>query len=153
MFWPGEFHGLYSPWGRKELYLTERLSLSLLGKIEGKKRRRRQRMRWLDVITDSVDMHWSKPQEIMEDRGAWHAAVLGLVKDQTWLSDWTRLNNNSGRGTGSPLYSYYRRLRPICLSAEGALLENTVSGGRKIKRKEIWGMLLINQPCSEFMTW
>ena len=59
----------------------------MLGKIEGKRRRRRQRMRWLDSITDSVDMNLHKLQEIVEDRGAWHAVVHGVTKSWTPPSD------------------------------------------------------------------
>ena len=59
----------------------------MLGKIESKRRRRWQRMRWLDSITESVNMNLSKLWEIMKDRRAWHTAVHGAIKSQTQLSN------------------------------------------------------------------
>ena len=61
----------------------------MLGKIEGKRRRGRQRMRWLADITDSMVMSLSKLREIVKDREAWHAAAHGVTKSQTRLSNWT----------------------------------------------------------------
>ena len=72
---------------------TDSLEKTLVvGKIEGGRRRGWQRMRWLDSITDSTDMSLSKLLEIVMDRGSWSAAIHGIAKSQTWLSDWATTN-------------------------------------------------------------
>ena len=135
----GESHGQrslvsYSPWGHKESDTTKCLSSSsrfslvtwlsclhclllkktlMLGKIEGGSRRGWQRMRWLDGITDSIDMSLSKLRELVMDRKTWCAAVHGVTKSWTQLSNWTELNGEVGK-------------------TEGKLLNDSPLGGRQI---------------------
>ena len=86
----------------RDMYIEKTL---MLGAIGGRRRRGRPRMRWLDGITDSMDVSLSELRELVMDREAWRAAIHGVAKSQTRLSDWTELNwyiyNDKGLPDGS----------------------------------------------------
>ena len=82
----------------------------MLGKIEGRRRTGWQRMRWLDGIIDSIDMSLGGLWKLMMDREAWSAAVYGVTKSQTWLSDWTELNWTMLESKLKPIINIWAKL-------------------------------------------
>ena len=88
----------------------------ILGKTEGGRRRWWQSTRWWDGITDSMNMSWSKHQEMVKTTEVWCAAVRGVVKSQTWLSDWTTTNPRLTQASTSPSLGKWIRKKPTFLN-------------------------------------
>ena len=134
------------------MWRTDLLEKSLMmGKIEGRRRMGRQRMRWLHGITDSVDMSLSKLWALVTDREAWRAAIHRVTKGQTQLSDWTELN-----GLNCPAACGILVLRPgiksVCPALEGEFLIPETPG-KPYQCLDMWKFSLFNCELHVLLGW